>query len=84
MAKLRAEQLAALQMFSDDSDDDEEPDTAKDTQMEPEPDNAAEGSSEKPVLPVKETGKTFIRTSAILLYLLIGCSWLWQYFQEEI
>lgn len=50
MAKLRAEQLAALQMFDDDSD--EEPGKAEDTAME----QAEATDPAKPPLPAEETG----------------------------
>lgn len=57
MAKLRAEQLAALQMFDDDSD--EEPGKAEDTAME----QAEEANPSKPPLPKTETGDLLGRQS---------------------
>ena len=51
MAKVRAEQLAALQMFSDDSDEDGEQGTPEDTEMQSE---AVGGAG--PAKTAKETG----------------------------
>ena len=69
MAKVRADQLAALRMFSDDSEEDGEQDTAEDVEMESA--DVGEANPAKTILVAEETGKSL--SSALVFCLIRSC-----------